>query len=428
MIGRYGFMTKTIILPFLFSAALVSKRGTQFLKDWAIYLSLVILFDSLRGFIYALITRFELPVYQNYALDFELVLGCNNIYPAILQNCFQQFPFSGILDRFFVIIYGSHFFVFLAFGLVVWFFKYEGFKRYRFSMLSLMYCGGFFYFIIPTVPPWMAANTFQMIPPIKHISALLYNITVPSLQKALDVNPIAAMPSLHAAFPTLIFLIAFYHFKRISLLLTFYGLSVLIGIIYRGDHYLIDVLAGVLLAVIIYMLVYNLPGSKLMNSKLIGSIKKALAKQPSFEFRNLSEQMLCAMLIILLTGTIGLLTTTIKQPFRITPDFIQRELKKNPSVANTYLFSYAFHYSKFKIEVEQSKKMLETACDLSILEHLAETHSTDPEPVFWLTYFQFKMKIIDQEKVLAVIDSLYCYPEKKKVKFFQNLLRVTIEI
>ena len=76
-----------------------------------------------------------------------------------------------------------------------------------------------------------------------------------------DVNPnnTAAFPSLHAAFPFLSFLVLRRAFGRIGWLAFAYFLLTSFSIVYLGDHYVIDVLAGVAFAAASYAVVVRAP-------------------------------------------------------------------------------------------------------------------------------------------------------------------------
>ncbi len=93
----------------------------------------------------------------------------------------------------------------------------------------------------------MAANQFGLIPSLTHFNIELFNFAIPDISNGFDTNPIAAMPSLHAGFPILcsILLWRLYRWKGIPFYL--YTLSVLFAIVYSGDHYVTDVLAGLAL-------------------------------------------------------------------------------------------------------------------------------------------------------------------------------------
>jgi membrane-associated phospholipid phosphatase len=254
--GRFGFVWKTIIVPVLFLVALVTRRFTPFVKDWSVFLGAVVLFDCFRGLVFSLVLRFRFPFHAAYVVDWDKALLGGKTLPTILQDSL----FSGRIgwfEKILVIIHGSHFVFFLLAGIAVWFFRRNEFWRFRRAFISLMVCGISAYFLVPTVPPWMAAAQYHLIPPIRHISFEVYNFAVPSLQRSFDTNPIGAMPSLHTAFPCLCTLVALHHFGRKAIPFAIYTLSVLFVIGYFGEHYLVDIIAGILLAGLIYLICYR---------------------------------------------------------------------------------------------------------------------------------------------------------------------------
>jgi hypothetical protein len=66
----------------------------------------------------------------------------------------------------------------------------------------------------------------------------------------LSPNEVAAVPSLHAAYPTLLVLLVGHIFgRKRTWWLWFYPASMWIGIVYLGEHYVFDAVLGILYAV-----------------------------------------------------------------------------------------------------------------------------------------------------------------------------------
>src|SRR6185295_5729954 len=63
---QIGIIWKTLVVPALALAALATGRLRAFLRDWAVFLSAVMLFDAGRGVVFGFITHFKLPVYMAY--------------------------------------------------------------------------------------------------------------------------------------------------------------------------------------------------------------------------------------------------------------------------------------------------------------------------------------------------------------------------
>ena len=64
----------------------------------------------------------------------------------------------------------------------------------------------------------------------------------------INPNPTAAFPSLHAAFPTLGWLALRRLYPRGSWLLFAWSLLVFVSVVFLGEHYVVDVIGGVILA------------------------------------------------------------------------------------------------------------------------------------------------------------------------------------
>jgi hypothetical protein len=117
----------------------------------------------------------------------------------------------------------------------------------------IVFTGELVYALAPTVPPWMAANHFGLMPELTRFNAILFNFAIPDLTSGFDTNPIAAMPSLHAGFPILCCLLLWGLYRWKATPFYVYTAAVLFAIVYSGDHYVVDVLAGLVLAVVCYL-------------------------------------------------------------------------------------------------------------------------------------------------------------------------------
>jgi membrane-associated phospholipid phosphatase len=77
-------------------------------------------------------------------------------------------------------------------------------------------------------------------------------------------NIVAACPSLHAAFPLICLLVArrFGLPRWVQVALAFQFVGVAFAIVYTGEHYVVDVLAGALYAVVVFRLITALLDSR----------------------------------------------------------------------------------------------------------------------------------------------------------------------
>jgi len=98
--------------------------------------------------------------------------------------------------------------------------------------------------IAPTRPPWMELEVVRVVD-------VVYRDT-----SNVDMNPVAAMPSLHVALPAL-YTIWFARrpeaeLRALSPLLAVWTLGVAWSVVYGGEHYMIDAVAGVAWAAVVY--------------------------------------------------------------------------------------------------------------------------------------------------------------------------------
>lgn len=252
--GIYFFVLKSLIVPLICLAAILARGGRTFVRDWAVFLSVVVLFDAVRGLIYGVTLAWHLPVHFHYVITMEETLF-GTIVPLALQHAWRA-PW---LDHAAVLVHASHFVFFLAFGFFVWMSDRDAFHKWSRAFTWLLGLGLLGYLLVPTAPPWLASSPrFALIPPVLHIAGGVYNHVVPSLTVALDINPVAAMPSLHIALPAFCALVAWeLGGARAGLPISTYVVAVAFAVMYLGEHYAADVLMGALLAAAVFLAHYR---------------------------------------------------------------------------------------------------------------------------------------------------------------------------
>jgi len=256
------FMPKLLIFALILGAAAVFNKFDDLVRNWFVFLAFVYMTDGLRGLIYYLTCKLDLPTRVLYVLRGEQAIFGPTIPSVTLQQAVltpgaATGEFTG-LQKFLTIIHGSHFVVFLVIGLVLWLRRSRFFRSYKISFYSLFGMGLLTYALVPTAPPWMASELFGLVPKLLHFNVALYNAAAPDLTTGFNTNPIAAMPSLHAAFPALCSLILWRLGRWKSLPFHVYTLTVFFMIVATGDHYTLDIAAGVFLAGIAYQVGFRL--------------------------------------------------------------------------------------------------------------------------------------------------------------------------
>jgi len=242
---------------FLFAiiGVLLLGRLKQFLSDWTPFLSLFLGYEYLRGFV-PLIDK-NVHIFQMINID-KAIFG---LVPTIkLQSLLYNPLRLQWYDYVAVTLYICHFIAPMITGFLFWLKDREFFRKFTAGLLVLSYAAFLTFLVFPAMPPWMASSQ-GFLPPVKEVTGVVMShffkspFTLPSIYSFFRPNPVAAMPSLHAAFPMLIFLFALKKSWKIGIFLIPYVLGVWFAVIYLGEHYFIDVVMGALYATLAFVLV-----------------------------------------------------------------------------------------------------------------------------------------------------------------------------
>ncbi len=154
-------------------------------------------------------------------------------------------------------VYLSHFFASLVVAAVLWKFAYPRFRRFVVLFVSLTFAGFVTYALFPAAPPWLASQSHAIPPTARIVDEVWAHIGLHSgaslfSAKSNFANPVAAVPSLHAAYPVLLMLFFWGSAKKWRWLLPLYPLAMAFSLVYTGEHYVFDILLGWIYAVTIY--------------------------------------------------------------------------------------------------------------------------------------------------------------------------------
>lgn len=247
--SRYVF----VLLPI----SLLVKKTRSFILDWTPFLFILLSYDFLRGFADNLGPR------ADFLGLISLEKGLFNSIPSItLQSMFYNPSQASLLDYFATIFYFLHFALPLSFGFILWLYNRGQFRQFVTGILLLSYLAWITFLIYPSAPPWLASNENYLPKVYKILDVTLGAFPdkwdLPSIYHQFNPNPVAAMPSLHAGYPVLVFLFALKFFKLRSLFFLPYVLLTLFSVVYLGEHYIVDLIGGMLYAITSYLLAIKL--------------------------------------------------------------------------------------------------------------------------------------------------------------------------
>ncbi|MEX0617159.1 MAG: phosphatase PAP2 family protein [Candidatus Woykebacteria bacterium] len=255
MIARNISITPDRLFIFLLFGAVIAGRGITFLKDWTPFFALVLAYEMLRGFA----DNFFAP-HVKLLVDAEKFLFAGHIPTEVLQSLFYTSGQIGFVDIGAMIVYFLHFPLPLGVAFFLWLRDKSHYYRYIIALIVLSFSGFITFLFFPAAPPWYAANEGLI-----HVTKIT-NLAVDHLgwtwnlsyyYSRLNPNPVAAMPSLHSAYPLLALLALRAYSKKLFWFFLPYPILVWFSIVYLGEHYVIDVIGGIVYALAAYYVVYN---------------------------------------------------------------------------------------------------------------------------------------------------------------------------
>jgi len=186
---------------------------------------------------------------------FERWLFNGQIPTIMLQDRFYDKDNLHWYDYFFTSVHWSYFIIPHAVAIWLWHKHPERFRHYLSGLTILLAVGLVIYFLIPSNPPWMAPEPINSPAPApvyrvmeqvaRQIGGGLYEASYNVIGES---NPIAAMPSMHMAATFYLVFPAWYAGRRWFIAALIYSFLMGLTLVYTGEHYVIDVTIGSLVA------------------------------------------------------------------------------------------------------------------------------------------------------------------------------------
>ena len=223
------------------------------LLDWLPFTAALILYDYSRGLAH-LFGR-PLHIADVASIDRD-VFG---VVPTVwLQQHYQTPGAVHWYDAAATLVYVTHFLATPIVAAVLWLRNRELWLAFVRRVLGLAVAGLVTYVLYPAAPPWYASRVGAIGPVVRGASRgwfwLHINHAGNLLQEGQAAsNQVAAMPSLHTGYATIIALFVLTTVRnRLAWLMLLYPAAMAISLVYLGEHYVIDVVAGVVYAIAIH--------------------------------------------------------------------------------------------------------------------------------------------------------------------------------
>ena len=237
-------LTPDYLLLLLVPVLLLSARFSRVAGDWMPFASMVLAYEAMR----ALVQGDGIAPQVTALADAEIWIFAGHDPNQVLQQAVSGSALH-LLAVAATVVYFCHFAVPPVVGLALWITDRTQYLRFVTALFGMCMAAFALFVLVPTAPPWYAAQHGAL----RGVTDLIVSQhTLPGFlshyYSSLDPNPTAAFPSLHAAFPILGWLALRRVYPRGSWILFGWALLVFLSVVFLGEHYVIDVAAGVALA------------------------------------------------------------------------------------------------------------------------------------------------------------------------------------
>jgi hypothetical protein len=246
---------------------LARAGGWQPVRDWLPFVMLALAYELIRGFGPVLIRNVHID--EAASIDRALLNGA--VASDVLQSALRPLGSFDVLAVAATLVYAMHTLLPVVVGAYLWSRQRHLFYDFVAALVLLSIAAFATYLLVPAAPPWWAAVSSPSLtttgqPILAHLEGGAVNTLVGALGLQggwpasiafgdISPDPVAAFPSLHAAYPVLVWL----YLRNLAgpgkwVMLAYIGGS-WFSIVYLGDHYLVDIAGGVVYATVACVLV-----------------------------------------------------------------------------------------------------------------------------------------------------------------------------
>ena len=255
------FFSPVALFLALVGLAVFCGWGGRAMRDWGLVLVALVAYAVGAS----AVPDLGLEVHYTPQIEAERLLALGELPTIWLQERLYDGG-VGALELFTLVMYLSHFVAPVLLASLIWlYWPGRGFGDLFFGILAVSLLGELTFIVAPTAPPWLAGDE-GVIPQVHHvIRDSLYGLGLDGIAARKDApgsyNIVAAVPSLHAAWPVIALLVIRKHglprwlfWAQAALVV-----GVVFAIVYSGDHYVVDTLAGIVYALAAWWLLQRVP-------------------------------------------------------------------------------------------------------------------------------------------------------------------------
>jgi hypothetical protein len=251
--GREDVFIRVILALLVISIGNLRAWGRGVLYDWLPLLALLTIYDHLRG----RADQLGIAAHVRPQLAFDRLVALGTTPTERLQRALYTPGHLHLWDYVAWTVYTSHFLVMPVVGAFLWRRDHPRFRQLMVLYVALTFLGFVTYALYPAMPPWMASTTGHMGPTTRIVRVMWAHSGVNPAAAVFKPgngisNDVAAVPSLHAAYPMLLLLFFWGSRRRLRPLLVAYTLAMAVTLVYGAEHFVVDILLGWMYAAAVF--------------------------------------------------------------------------------------------------------------------------------------------------------------------------------
>jgi hypothetical protein len=229
----------------------------QVIYDWLPILVIAAGYDLVRSFASDLVPRAVVEP----QLRFDEILFGGTAPTVVLQRWLDARAGLHPYDYLAFLFYLSHFVVTPSFAVFLYLRDRPAFRRFKWCMLTVCIAGFITYFALPAEPPWRASEQGELQPTVRVVQEVWADLGLSGAAKAFAgkdtevANPVAALPSLHAAWPLMVLLFMWPRYRRGRWVFLAYNGVMCSVLVYGAEHYVSDIALGWLYTAVVFVVV-----------------------------------------------------------------------------------------------------------------------------------------------------------------------------
>ena len=251
MVMRRATLSAEVFVVFASVVAVMLGRGRAFVRDWAPFLLIFLAWQAMRS----LADDIGARVQSDSVIAVERFISFGTVPSVSLQKALYLPGQVSVLDVTMTLVYLAHFLLPLIAAFLLWVSRRHLYYPYVMALMLLSFAQFATAVLLPVAPPrfaglygeGLAVHDISL-----EVTQALHLGTLSWAYQNLNGNPVAAFPSLHAAYPILAYLFLRQAWPRASWLMLGWGAVVVFAIVYLAHHYVVDAIGGIVYALAAY--------------------------------------------------------------------------------------------------------------------------------------------------------------------------------